>query len=207
MRLRLTAITFLLLSGALFAQTSRDDLMKGLAKDACAELGKVDLSKQTPDQLKMTMAMAFLGAASKHQTEMSALGLNLGQQADAQKLGVDIASHMLNECPATMLSAAKNPETLRQAAAQQANKTVPTGSITGTLRKVVGGDFSYLQVEDANGKIEKLWWMEYFDGSNTLVSSPATRLNKPVTVKYVEKEVFNSTLGDYVKIKIITGIE
>jgi hypothetical protein len=180
--------------------------MKGMAKDACVELSKVDLSKQTPDQFKMTMAMAFISAASKHQSELSTLGINLGQQVDAQKLGAEIGAQMLGECPAAFMSLVKNPETIKQAAAQQA-KTAPSGSITGTLRKIVGGDFSYLQVEDANGKIEKLWWMEYFDGSNTLVSSPVTRLNKSVTVKYVEKEVFNSTLGDYVKIKIVTGIE
>jgi len=64
-----------------------------------------------------------------------------------------------------------------------------------------------LKVEDTKGKIEKLWWMEYFQGSKTLLTDPNSRLNKPITVKYTEREVFNSTLGDYVKIKIITGID
>jgi hypothetical protein len=73
--------------------------------------------------------------------------------------------------------------------------------------KIVGGDLTYLQVEDDKGKVEKLWWMEYFDGSNVLAADPQRRLNKPIKVKFVEKEIFNSTLKDYVKVKVITGVE
>src|SRR5215468_10043422 len=83
----------------------------------------------------------------------------------------------------------------------------PTATISGTLRKIVGGDFSYLQVEDTKGKIEKLWWMEYFEISEILLTDPNGLLNKPITVKYTEREVFNSMVGDYVKIKIIRRIE
>jgi len=49
--------------------------------------------------------------------------------------------------------------------------------------------------------------MEYFDGSTRLITEPQKYLNKPIRIRYVEKEIFNSTLNDYVKIKVITGME
>jgi hypothetical protein len=75
------------------------------------------------------------------------------------------------------------------------------------LVKIAEGEFTHLQVEDANGRIEKLWWMEYFNGSNILLADPQGQLNKPIKVNFVEREIFNSTLRDYVKVKVITGIE
>jgi hypothetical protein len=84
---------------------------------------------------------------------------------------------------------------------------LPKGSISGKLVKVVSGDFTHLQIEDLKGKVERVWWLEYFDGSNKLMTDPQGQLNKLIKVNYVEREMFNSTLKDYVKIKVITGIE
>ena len=48
--------------------------------------------------------------------------------------------------------------------------------------------------------------MEYFEGSNDLMNTPLKFNNKNVTAKYVEKEIYKSTLKDYSKIKVITSI-
>ena len=63
-----------------------------------------------------------------------------------------------------------------------------------------------MQVKNADGKIEKIWWMEYFEGANNLLSGKI-KINKTISVHYVEREIYNGRLKDYVKIKVATGVE
>jgi hypothetical protein len=56
----------------------------------------------------------------------------------------------------------------------------------------------------AKGRTEKLWWLEYFEGADGLVSKAL--LSKNVTVRYIEKEVYSAALKDYIIIKVIIGI-
>jgi hypothetical protein len=47
-------------------------------------------------------------------------------------------------------------------------------------------------------------WQKYFKGAEKLTS---TNINKPVKVSYIEKDIYNSTLKDYIKQKIAVAIE
>lgn len=174
-------------------------------KNVCAEVSQEDVSTKSATQIQAMMGLAMIKVVAAHQAELTAAGINIADPSAVQAFGRRVGVQLVGQCPAFFTALAKNPDALKQVANAAVNS--PSGTISGTLRKIAGGDFSYLQVEDTRGKIEKLWWMEYFQGSKILLTDPNSRLNKPITVKYTEREVFNSTLGDYVKIKIITGIE
>jgi hypothetical protein len=199
---------WLLFTGASFAQTVQSpqvDVLTKIARETCQEIKKVDFSQKTPDEMKLALGLPLLAASGRHQDELRAAGYNLSDPKASEKLGADVGAKLLYECPEFTSTMLQNTKALTDLA--QSGKIGGSGAISGTLVKIVGGDFSYLQVEDDKGKVEKLWWMEYFDGSNVLATDPQRRLNKPIKVKFVEKEMFNSTLKDYVKIKVITGIE
>jgi hypothetical protein len=199
----LLSVFLVVCCSALSAQTEQERLVKVMAAEACTELSKTDLSNKSPDQVKAAIGIPLVQALGRHAAELTASGINVADQKQSEAFGQRVGIQLVGDCPAFIAALAKNPDVIKQGAANPAT----TGTISGTLLKIVAGDFSYLQVEDSKGKIEKLWWMEYFDGSKVLLTDPSRRLNKPINVKYTEKEVFNSTLGDYVKIKIITGIE
>jgi hypothetical protein len=184
---------------------AQDDVVRAMAKDVCTELSQADVSTKAWSQIQATLGLAMVKVVAAHQAEITASGINMTDPNVLQAFMRRVGAQFPGQCPAFLTELSKNPDIFKQAANAVVNS--PGGTISGTLRKIVGGDFSYLQVEDTKGKIEKLWWMEYFQGSKTLLTDPNPRLNKPITVKYTEREVFNSTLGDYVKIKIITGIE
>ena len=175
-----------------------------MANDVCAEVSHADISTKSADQIKTMIGLATIKVVAAHQAELMASGINMTDPIVGKAFGSRLAMQLVGQCPAFFMALARNPDLMQ---AVNAASNSPAGTISGILRKIVGGDFSYLQVEDTKGKIEKLWWMEYFQGSKTLLTDPDSRLNKPITAKYIEREVFNSTLGDYVKIKIITGIE
>ena len=198
----------LLFTGVSLAQSVpplQTDLTKKLARETCQEIKQVDFSQKTPDEMKLALGLPLVTVFGRHQDEIRAAGYNLMDQKSSEKLGNDVGIQLAFECPDFMNTIMKNPKALTDLA--QRGKDAPTGVISGTLMNVAGGDFSYLQVADDKGKIEKLWWMEYFDGANLLATNSQNRLNKPIRVHFVEKEMFNSTLKDYVKIKVITGIE
>jgi hypothetical protein len=195
----------LLFTAPLYSQGTRDDLLKQLAQEACQEIKKTDFSNKSADELKLALGLPLVMVSGRHQGELKAVGIDMSDSQSARKFGNDVGIYLAQNCPEFVASMMKNPSAVAEIA--QNAKTSGPLSISGTLVKIVNGDFSYLQVEDSKGKIEKLWWMEYFDGSNVLVVSPQNRLNRPIKVNYVEKELFNFTLKDYVKVKVITGID
>lgn len=200
------AVCFLLISVAAHAQMSKDSLMKIMAKETCAEISKKDLAGKSMDELEMELGLAMLPVVAKYQEELKTIfGFDMEDPKSMEGMGREVGMQLAKDCPAFLKMFMSNPEAMKEITGK--DKNVPAVSIiNGTLLKVVNGDFTYIQVKDGSGKIEKLWWMEYFEGSNKLINELDKQLNKPVRVSYIEKEIYNSTLKDYMKLKIITGM-
>jgi len=201
-RLLFIALCHTLLATSLFAQGAGDTFMKQITQETCDGVAKIDFSKKTPDEFKLSLGLVLVKVMGQHQDELKSLGVNPGDPKSLEKVATEVGMRLAADCPVFVEALTRNPETIRDFAQGQAS-----GNVSGKLLKIVGGEFTYLQVEDDKGKIEKLWWMEYFDGSNKFLGDRQKFLNRTVRVDYVEKEMFNSTLNDYVKIKVITGIE
>ena len=200
------AVCFLLISIAAQAQMPKDSLMKIMAKETCTEISKKDLAGKSMDELEMELGLAMLPVVAKYQEELKTIfGFDMEDPKSMEGMGREVGMQLAKDCPAFLKMFMSNPEAMKEITGK--DKNVPAVSIiNGTLLKVVNGDFTYIQVKDGSGKIEKLWWMEYFEGSNKLINELDKQLNKPVRVSYIEKEIYNSTLKDYMKLKIITGM-
>jgi len=192
-----------LLAPSLFAQAASDVFMKQITRETCDGVAKIDFSKKTPDEFKLSLGLVLVKVMGQHQDELRSLGANPGDPKSLEKIATEVGMRLAADCPVFVEALTRNPETIKDFAESDSS----AGNVSGKLLKIVGGEFTYLQIEDHNGKIEKLWWMEYFDGSNKFLAEPQKQLNRIVKVDYVEKEMFNSTLNDYVKIKVIKGIQ
>jgi hypothetical protein len=195
-------LAHLLTATTLFAQTAGEGLTKEVTKEACAELSKLDFSKQTADELKVSLGLALVKVMGQHEGKLKSAGINTSDPKSLEKLAMDVGMRLVTDCPAFYDALSKNPSTVRDLALSESS-----GRISGKLLKVVGGEFTHLQIEDSSGKIEKLWWMGYFNGSNALLVNPQSQLNRSFRFTYVEREIFNSTLNDYVKVKVITRFD
>lgn len=194
------------------APVSKDSLMKLMAKETCEEIAKKDLSNKTMEELEMELGLAMMPVVLKYQEALKTSGYDMEDQQGMMNMGKEVGMQLAKDCPAFLKMFVNNPGVLKEALDKKETigkekMEVLPANVFGTLVKIVPGDISHIQVKDGTGKIQKLWWMEYFEGSNKLISEPAKFLNKTVQVSYVEKEIYNSTLKDYVKVKIITGIE
>jgi len=199
----LIALGYSLLATSLFGQSTNDVLVKQITRETCDEVGKIDFSKKTAEEFKLSLGLVLVKVMGQHQQELKTRGVNPGEPRSLEKVATEVGMRLASDCPTFVEALTKNPDTIRDFAESESS----SGNVSGKLLKIVGGEFTYLQVEDDKGKIEKLWWMEYFDGSNKFLADPQKQLNKIVRIDYVEKEMFNSTLNDYVKVKVIKGIE
>jgi hypothetical protein len=188
------------------AQTSKDSLMKLVTQDVCDELGKKEFKGKNMDELQMEIGMAFMPAMMKHKDALEkAMGGNLNDKEGMEKMAQEIGMRLVTDCP-NFLKIMSNVDMNAMGKPAKAPLSMNETAIKGTLVKVVPGELTHLLVKDSKGKTVKIWWMDYFDGSDDMADNPQKMNNKKVTVSYTEKEVYSATLKEYVKIKVATGV-
>ncbi len=188
-----------------FSQTKKENILKLMSKDVCDELNKKEISGKTKEELQTELGLAMMPIFSKYLTELKSIyDFEEFDQESGYKIGKDVGMQLAVDCPAFMKLFMNNTEAVSEIAEKRKNKDL---KLSGTLLKINNADISFIEIKDNNGKIEKVYWLEYFDGSNTLMNESAKLLNKKITITFTEKEIYKSTLKDYSKIKIITSLK
>ncbi len=201
---------FLLASLCCQAQLTKDSLVRRIALDACDEISKKDLAGASQDAVMEMLGMALLPAMVKYEKELKEF-YQLDDFSDAaamEKVGRDVGMKLVFLCPefARVITTGlasnsegddKNPRVL----------SMSEQTLSGTLLKIETGEFTSLQIRTPAGKMEKIWWFEYFSGADILLENPAKLVGKKVVVNYVEKERFTHATKEYARIKLATGIK
>lgn len=184
---------------------SKDSLVKIMANEVCAELSKPKDGKTKIKDLATEVGLAMLPVFSNHLSDIQeAYGFTVLNEENGSKVGEDIGGRLANNCPAFLELLTKNPEATANLISGNKNST---GNIEGIFIKITKGDLSFIEVKTTSGKIEKLYWLEYFEGSQDLISNPTKLNNKKVSANYLEKEIYKASVNEYVKVKVITGLE
>jgi hypothetical protein len=116
-----------------------------------------------------------------------------------ETLSASVGEKLAFECPLFLKLIAGNKNMVSDVVNHSEQK-----KMKGTLVKIIPGDFTAIQVL-SGGVVEKLWWIQYFDGSATLLHG--NLVDKEITVSYIEQQVFSAAERSYSNIKIITKIE
>jgi hypothetical protein len=195
---------FLLLFITLTAYTSngqnisKDSLLKKMSAEVCAKIKASDSVLRKADDFELQLGLLMIPVMSSYKEELEKVipGFVFGDQIEtlSEELGMDMAMN----CPAFLKLVSSNPAFLEE------TNLNPERTIEGKLVLIQEADFTNIQVKLSNGRTEKLWWLEYFEGADGLVSKAL--LSKNVTVRYIEKEVYSAALKDYIVIKVIIGI-
>ena len=185
------------------AQTAKDSLLNILAGEVCKSLSEKPVGSESSKEMELRMANAFVPLLQEHG---DAIAKFYDAESDAEgkgykQLGIDVGMKMVSVCPDFMTG-------FIEKSSKDNSETRPSKerkmTISGTLLKVIPGDLTALSVRSNSGKTEKIWWLEYFEGADDITSA---KINKPITIQYYEKEVYNFTLKEYIKIKIAAGIK
>lgn len=185
------------------AQTAKDSLLNMMAGEVCKTLSEKPAGSESAKDMEYRMANAFVPLLQKHGDEIAKFyDLQNDTEGNGYKqLGVDVGLKLLSICPDFMAAAMESKTKDKDFGSSEKKEKMP---LSGTLLKINPGEFASLSVRSAAGKTEKIWWLEYFDGADNI--TPAM-INKPISIQYYEKEVYNATLKEYIKIKIAAGIK
>jgi hypothetical protein len=184
------------------AQITKDSLLKAMSKEVCEDVVKKDFKDKTADEIQMQIGLSFIPVMGKYEKELKAVYGDVMAGTDGmEKVGEDLGMRLVLECPAFLQIMASNPGIVKK------TEQVAGNTITGTLVKIVPGEFTYLLIKDNKGKQVKIWWMGAFDGSDELSRNPQSWVSKKVIVSYTEKELYSAGLKKYNTIKIAAGIE
>jgi hypothetical protein len=191
---------FLFSLAAMSSRAQSDSaLRKKISKDFCIEFSKVSGTIKKED-LEMELGMVILPLLSKYNDEIkSQWHLDPADKQDLEKIGYRIGQDAAMDCATFRNFIKENMDAIGNTSEEE-NK-----SLSGILVKIEGQPFTYLLIRTKTGKMEKLFWMDHFEGAEKLSTEGKNLLNKEIRVGYKEQEVYDQVNNDYRKIKVLTG--
>lgn len=185
-----------------FSQTDmKDSVLRQIAKDICKEITVKDSALSRSANIDMDLGLIMMPAFTRYNNQLKTLipGFEMNDALKLETLSAAVGEKLAFECPVFLKLIAANKNMVTDVVNNSEQKT-----IKGKLVKIIPGDFTAIQVL-SGGVVEKLWWIQYFDGSTTLLYGDL--VDKEITVSYIEQQVFSAAERGYISIKVITKIE
>ncbi|HRD58002.1 MAG TPA: hypothetical protein PK504_08115 [Ferruginibacter sp.] len=181
------------------AAQSKDSVFTLIGNELCNDIKAKHSELTQAEDMEMELGLLMIPYFSKYESEIKKIidGFDMTDPNHLQTLGVEIGKKLI-ACPEFMILVNSNRDIIKNARAEV------TISLIGTLQAVSVGEFTSFSIKTTSGKQEKIWWMEYFPGDSKIADG--SLINKQVTVQYIEKEIYNARLKDYVKIKIAKSV-
>ena len=181
--------------------TSKADFEKLIVKEFCDSFEKQSATLTVAnmnEELGMILLPLFTKYSEQIEKNWSIANDMEGMKAAGEKIGQLAATG----CPAFQAFIKANLQEINE---QRDSESVK--KVSGKILRLEGKPFTYLLVQNAQGKTDKLYWMEFFPGADKLSSSAAAAyLNKPVVITFKEIEVYQALEKEYRTIKVITAV-
>ena len=195
----LFAMSFLVPAQRSFAQ-SDSTLTKKITNDFCNEFSKKDFSKLKG--FEMELGLLVVPIIEKYSKEIKKeWDLDPENEEDYEKISEKIGREATLGCPKFLEFIKNNIDEINDVADDSDTK-----SISGTFQRLEGQLFTALVIKTKAGKEEKLWWFQFFEGSDELAKNPASLAKKNLTIKYTEMEVYDAKLREYRIIKVMKNV-
>ena len=182
-----------------FAQKD-STLTKKITNDFCIEFSKKDFSKLKG--FEMEIGLLVIPIIEKYSKEIKKeWNLDPENEEDYEKISEKIGREATVGCPKFLEFIKNNIDQINEVGDDDDTK-----SVSGTFQRLEGQLFTSLVIKTKTGKEEKLWWFQFFEGSDELAKDPASLVKKNLTIKYSEMEVYDAKLKEYRRIKVMKSL-
>ncbi len=182
-----------------FAQND-SSLSKKMTDEFCIEFSKKDFSKLKG--FEMEIGLMVVPIIEKYSKEIKKeWDLDPENEEDYEKISEKIGREAAISCPKFLEFIKNNIDQINETSDDEDTK-----SVSGTFQRLEGQLFTALVIKTKAGKEEKLWWFQFFEGSDELAKGPSSLARKNLTVKYSEMEVYDAKLNEYRKIKVVKNL-
>ncbi|GAA4746926.1 hypothetical protein GCM10023229_28820 [Flavisolibacter ginsenosidimutans] len=194
-------IAFLSFTSASAQSTSKENFENAIVKEFCDSFESAS-PRLTKDNMTVEMGAMIVPLMSRYNNDVKNYwGIDMSSKEGMRSFGEKVGQLAALKCPAFLTFIKNNLQDIVSENGQ-GSKTY-----SGKILKIEGQPFAYLLVQNNQGRTDKLYWLEYFEGANKLTTQPATALNKAVTISYKEMEVYQAVEKEYKTIKVISKIE
>ncbi len=198
-------LTYLLLLSVLSFGQSKDKVLNDIAKSVCpcieGKKGELKAQENT-SQVEMMLGICILTAYSEHrEAYVKAFGeeLNMDNDAEMEKVGVDIGLKMASECPQILMMFADS----------DFEDEIDNGSsikqMNGKITNFKKGTFTTIEFQESTGRKHKLVWLDYFSGSE-LIEDQGKARGKSFTISFEEMEFYDPNLNEYRNYKVVRSL-
>lgn len=202
-----TTVAFLLLlvfisKNSLQAQgSSRSEFEKAIIQEFCDSFSKAS-PRLSKENMTAEMGLMILPLFTKYSIQIkSEWNLDASNAKDFRGIGEKIGQLGAVQCPAFQEYIKANLKDLT------AEESTEGKTFSGKMVRMEGKPFTYLVVQNAQGKMDKFYWMEFFPGADKLGASANAYLNKSLRISYKEMEVYQVVEKEYKTIKVITRVD
>src|SRR4030095_4875186 len=122
----LLSLAFMTLSTPLFAEGTKDALVKQISRETCDELSKANFSNKTTEEFKIALGLALVKVVAQHQAELKTFGITVSDTQSLEKIGNDVGVQLVTSCPPFLAALTENPNTVKELLD---DKDSPAGSI------------------------------------------------------------------------------
>ncbi|MFG6685901.1 hypothetical protein ACGK9U_04905 [Mariniflexile sp. HNIBRBA6329] len=198
-------LTMLLFNYFSFAQEKedlKDKLFDDIAIGTCECLTRKDLDFTAMEQSKIEMEFGFciLESYGKLKKEADKLvNVSFNDEQSLEQLGVDVAFKMMTHCPDYMTVIAGNY------AADEFEEGKDDIILVGHVTNIQESQFNTVELMDTDNRLQKVLWLEYFEGDNLLHDLNKLKKSK-VKITCYEFEMFDPRIKEYRNFKIIKKI-
>ena len=182
-----------------FAQKD-STLTKKIANEFCIEFSKKDITQFKGFEIELGLLIVPIIEKYGQEIEKE-WGLSRDNEQDYEKISEKIGKEAAFGCPKFLEFIKNNLSEINESDDEEETK-----SITGIFQRLEEQLFSSLVIKTKSGKEEKLWWFQFFEGSDELIKNPAVFAKKNITVRYTEMEVYDAKLKEYRKVKVIKNL-
>ena len=196
------AILLFVLTSSLVKPVNAQDstLVQKITNEFCIEFSKKDFTKFKGAEMEIgLLVMPLIDKYSKDIEQE--WDLSTTNEEDYEKISKKIGQESARACPKFLEFIQNNLEEIKDSDKEEEMK-----SVSGIFQRIENNLFSVLVIKTKTGKEEKLWWFQFFVGSDLLIENPAALSRKNISATYTEMEVYDPKLKDYRSIKVINSL-
>ena len=174
-------------------------LTQKITAEFCNEFSKQGFTSFKDYELEL--GLVILPIIEKYKAEIEKeWHLSMETEEGMNKISEKIGQESARSCPKFLEFIKNNLSEIKEADEDEAK------SISGVFQRIENNLFSILVIKSKTGKEEKLWWLQFFEGSDTLIENPTSLSRKNVTVTYTNMEVYDPKLKDHRVIKVVQSL-
>lgn len=201
-------ILFVTIGFAQDEKDSKDAVLTEITKEVCECVSEKSTEGLTSQEIEIQLGLCMMKPYGKYRDRLDKfMVVSLDDEKSLELLGQEIGFKMLEICPNTFMTFAKNLiEDEMEEISNESKKEVNIASVAGEVVKLTNDQFNIVTFKGENKRVYKLLWLEYFEGQE-LLSDLKEIKKRTIKVSYEDKEMYDPKLKDYRTYKVLRKLE